>query len=101
MKDDCYVYKSFDYSQFQTRLTDNKILQTTFSQLAYAINMNPFCLLVFSIIADIAVLKLKVDKCSRQDNLFMKKVCLENLFDFLSFVFFIHFKISLKRNVVK
>lgn len=27
-----------------------------------------------SIISDISVLKLKVDKCSRQDNLFMKKV---------------------------
>lgn len=27
-----------------------------------------------SIITDISVLKLKVDKCSRQDNLFMKKV---------------------------
>lgn len=28
----------------------------------------------YSIISDISVLKLKVDKCSRQDNLFMKKV---------------------------
>ena len=27
-----------------------------------------------SILADISVLKLKADKCSRQDNLFMKKV---------------------------
>lgn len=34
------------------------------------------CRIVFlcSIISDISVLKLKVDKCSRQDNLFMKKV---------------------------
>ena len=30
--------------------------------------------LLSSIISDISVLKLKVDKCSRQDNLFMKKV---------------------------
>lgn len=30
--------------------------------------------LLLSIITDISVLKLKVDKCSRQDNLFMKKV---------------------------
>lgn len=32
-----------------------------------------------SIISDISVLKLKVDKCSRQDNLFMKKVCFKYL----------------------
>ena len=32
------------------------------------------CVLLSSIISDISVLKLKVDKCSRQDNLFMKKV---------------------------
>lgn len=32
------------------------------------------CSIVFNrIISDISVLKLKVDKCSRQDNLFMKK----------------------------
>uniref|UniRef100_A0AAY4B356 Protein EFR3 homolog B n=1 Tax=Denticeps clupeoides TaxID=299321 RepID=A0AAY4B356_9TELE len=34
-------------------------------------NMNIFNF--YSIISDISVLKLKVDKCSRQDNLFMKK----------------------------
>ncbi|MEQ2215561.1 hypothetical protein XENOCAPTIV_002645, partial [Xenoophorus captivus] len=32
-----------------------------------------FALFLCSIISDISVLKLKVDKCSRQDNLFMKK----------------------------
>ena len=36
--------------------------------------------LLCSIISDISVLKLKVDKCSRQDNLFMKKVNLDNAF---------------------
>lgn len=35
-----------------------------------------------SIISDISVLKLKVDKCSRQDNLFMKKV----LFSFYKWI---------------
>lgn len=33
----------------------------------------------YSIISDISVLKLKVDKCSRQDNLFMKKVFIFDL----------------------
>jgi len=32
-----------------------------------------FCVVFYRIISDISVLKLKVDKCSRQDNLFMKK----------------------------
>lgn len=35
---------------------------------------------LYSIISDISVLKLKVDKCSRQDNLFMKKVFLKIVF---------------------
>lgn len=33
-------------------------------------------LCIHSIIPDISLLKLKVDKCSRQDNLFMNKVLL-------------------------
>lgn len=43
--------------------------------------LDRFIFCVYSIISDISVLKLKVDKCSRQDNLFMKKV-------FLFFFFF-------------
>lgn len=51
-----------------------------------------------SIISDISVLKLKMDKCSRQDNLFMKKVliCLSytHLFSSIHHLLFVIIRVS-------
>ncbi len=48
------------------------VLELSCTSVTICVNHRAFFLC--SIISDISVLKLKVDKCSRQDNLFMKKV---------------------------
>lgn len=57
----------------EVRPQDKRVLNRNLSALDQpCLRILLFC--GYSIIADISVLKLKVDKCSRQDNLFMKKV---------------------------
>lgn len=61
-----YIFRSFDVNK-KIRVP---LYTINWALLWFHVSLFSPC----SIISDISVLKLKVDKCSRQDNLFMKKV---------------------------